>query len=193
MILLIDNYDSFTYNIVHYLAEINQQCEVIRNDKINLAKINNKNYKAIFISPGPSEPKDAGQSLEIIKKFYQTMPIFGVCLGHQAIAEAFGAKIIKAKIPMHGKTSEIFHDGKGCFDKLPSPFLATRYHSLVIDKNTLSDEFEISATTYDQNEIMGIRHKNFPLESVQFHPESIASKYGHQIFQNFLDNINNHY
>jgi anthranilate synthase component 2 len=189
MILLIDNYDSFTFNIVHYLADINEECEIVRNDQVDIAKIKAGAYKAIFISPGPSNPQNAGQCLDIIKEFHKTMPFFGICLGHQALAEAFGAKIIK-NLPVHGKTSKIFHDNNGCFKDLPNPFNATRYHSLVIDKSTLHPDFLVTAYTENKAEIMAIRHKSLPLESVQFHPESIASDHGHKIFQNFLDNTN---
>jgi len=189
MILLIDNYDSFTFNIVHYLADIDEECEIVRNDQINKSQISSGKYKAIFISPGPSDPRHAGQCLEILAEFHQTIPFFGICLGHQAIAEAFGATIIKNAAPVHGKTSNISHDGKGCFKDLPNLFKATRYHSLVIDKATLHPDFIISATTEDKSEIMAIRHKRLPLESVQFHPESIASEHGHQILKNFLTNL----
>ncbi|MBT4990060.1 MAG: aminodeoxychorismate/anthranilate synthase component II [Rickettsiales bacterium] len=188
MILLIDNYDSFTFNIVHYLADINIECDIMLNDQIDKAPIHQGKYKAIFISPGPSNPSKAGQCLEILKEFHNSIPFFGICLGHQAIAEAFGAKIIK-NTPMHGKTSNIYHDGKGCFLGLPNPFKATRYHSLIIDKTTLHPDFTISATTEDKSEIMAIRHKKLPLESVQFHPESIASDHGHKILENFLNNL----
>lgn len=189
MILLIDNYDSFTFNIVHYLADIGEQCKIVRNDQITSQEIKPGEYKAIFISPGPSDPAHAGNCLDILKTHHQDIPFFGICLGHQAIGEAFGATIIKNNLPMHGKTSDIFHDGKGCFLDIPSPFKATRYHSLVIDKKTLHKDFIISATTENSEEIMAIRHKNLPIESVQFHPESIASENGHKILKNFLTNL----
>ncbi|MBL6785746.1 MAG: aminodeoxychorismate/anthranilate synthase component II [Rickettsiales bacterium] len=190
MILLIDNYDSFTYNIVHYLADINEECEIVRNDQIDVNKIKSGKYKAIFISPGPSNPQNAGQCLDILKQFHLSIPFFGICLGHQALAEAFGARIVK-NTPMHGKISEIYHDNKGCFLNLPNPIKATRYHSLMIEKSTLHPDFIITATTKNKNEIMAIRHKSLPLESVQFHPESIASDFGHEILKNFLNNLKN--
>ena len=189
MILIIDNYDSFTFNLVHYVEENGFKTEVFRNDKISLKKIQDINPKKIIISPGPCTPKEAGVSLSLIKKFYNEIPILGVCLGHQSIGQAFGAKIIKAKKIMHGKTSEINNLGSKLFRGLPKKFIATRYHSLIIKKNSLNDEFKIIATTKDNNEeiIMGIEHRDYQCFGVQFHPESIASiPFGKKIIKNFL-------
>jgi len=186
MYLLIDNYDSFTYNVVHYLAEIGVDVTVKRNDEITLKEIEKLNPQAIFISPGPCTPNEAGICLELIKKFKNTYPIFGICLGHQAIAQNFGAKIIKAKEPVHGKISDIKHINKGVFKGLPNPFPATRYHSLIIDKKTLPKDFEITAETKDKV-IMAIKHKNLPIESVQFHPESVGTEHGKKLLQNFIN------
>ncbi|OGB87499.1 anthranilate/aminodeoxychorismate synthase component II [candidate division WOR-1 bacterium RIFCSPLOWO2_02_FULL_46_20] len=185
MILMIDNYDSFTYNLVQYLGELGEDLQVFRNDKISIKEIEKLKPKSIVISPGPGEPKDAGISKEVIKHFAGKIPILGVCLGEQSIAEVFGGKVIRAARLMHGKTSEIKHDGKTIFRNLPNPFTATRYHSLIVEKESLPDCFEISATT-DQDEIMGIRHKKFILEGVQFHPESILTSAGKQLLANFL-------
>lgn len=189
MILIIDNYDSFTFNLVHYVEENGFKTEVFRNDKISLKKIKDLNPKKIIISPGPCTPKEAGVSLSLIKKFYDEIPILGVCLGHQSIGQAFGAKIIKAKKIMHGKTSEINNLGSKLFKGLPKKFIATRYHSLIIKKSSLNDEFKIIATTKDNNEeiIMGIEHRDYQCFGVQFHPESIASiPFGKKIIKNFL-------
>jgi anthranilate synthase component II len=189
MILLIDNYDSFTYNIVHYLAEIGREDVLVkRNDKISLAEITQLNPEAIIISPGPCSPNEAGICLDLIKKFKNTYPIFGICLGHQAIAQVFGANIIRADLPVHGKISKINVKNTGCFTGLPATIEATRYHSLIIERESLSDEFEITAET-DDKIIMAIKHKSLPLESVQFHPESIGSEHGHAIFSNFLKHL----
>ena len=182
---MIDNYDSFTYNLVQYLGELGEDLRVYRNDKITISEIEKLKPKKIVISPGPGTPKDAGISCETIKHFAGKIPILGVCLGEQAMAEAFGGKVIRAKRLMHGKTSEIHHDGKTIFKNLPSPFTATRYHSLIVEKKSLPKCFEISAWT-DQGEIMGIRHKDFKLEGVQFHPESILTEVGKQLLKNFL-------
>jgi anthranilate synthase component 2 len=186
MLLMIDNYDSFTYNLVQYLAEIGQEVKVIRNDKISIEEINKLNPQYIVISPGPCTPNEAGISLELIEAFKGKIPILGVCLGHQSIGQAFGGKIIHAKTIMHGKTSKIFHNNKGVFIGIKDPFIATRYHSLVIEKQTLPDCFDITAWT-DDNEIMGIKHKELAIEGVQFHPESILSEHGHDLLKNFLD------
>ena len=186
MLLMIDNYDSFTYNLVQYLAEIGQEVEVFRNDKISIEEINKLNPQYIVISPGPCTPNEAGISLELIETFKGKIPILGVCLGHQSIGQAFGGKIIHAKTIMHGKTSKIFHNNKGVFRGIKNPFIATRYHSLVIDKKSLPSCFDITAWT-DDNEIMGIKHKEFAIEGVQFHPESILSEHGHDLLKNFLD------
>ena len=186
MLLMIDNYDSFTYNLVQYLSEIGQEVKVYRNDKITIEEVNKLNPKYIVISPGPCTPNEAGISLELINSFKGKVPILGVCLGHQSIGQAFGGKIIHAQTIMHGKTSQIFHENTGVFNRIKSPFTATRYHSLVIDKESLPDCFDITAWT-DDNEIMGIKHKDLPIEGVQFHPESILSEYGHDLLKNFLD------
>ena len=186
MLLMIDNYDSFTYNLVQYLAEIGQEVEVVRNDKISIEEINKLNPRYIVISPGPCTPNEAGISLELIEAFKGKIPILGVCLGHQSIGQAFGGKIIHAQTIMHGKTSKIFHNNKGVFRGIKDPFVATRYHSLVIEKQTLPNCFDITAWT-DDNEIMGIKHKELAIEGVQFHPESILSEHGHDLLKNFLD------
>ena len=186
MLLMIDNYDSFTYNLVQYLAEIGQEVKVVRNDKISIEEINKLNPQYIVISPGPCTPNEAGISLELIEAFKGKIPILGVCLGHQSIGQAFGGKIIHAQTIMHGKTSKIFHNNKGVFRGIKDPFIATRYHSLVIEKQTLPNCFDITAWT-DDNEIMGIKHKELAIEGVQFHPESILSEHGHDLLKNFLD------
>ena len=186
MLLMIDNYDSFTYNLVQYLAEIGQEVEVVRNDKISIEEINKLNPKYIVISPGPCTPNEAGISLELIEAFKGKIPILGVCLGHQSIGQAFGGKIVHAQTIMHGKTSKISHNNKGVFRGIKNPFIATRYHSLVIEKQTLPNCFDITAWT-DDNEIMGIKHKELAIEGVQFHPESILSEHGHDLLKNFLD------
>ena len=186
MLLMIDNYDSFTYNLVQYLAEIGQEVEVVRNDKISIEEINKLNPRYIVISPGPCTPNEAGISLELIEAFKGKIPILGVCLGHQSIGQAFGGKIVHAQTIMHGKTSKISHNNKGVFRGIKNPFIATRYHSLVIEKQTLPNCFDITAWT-DDNEIMGIKHKELAIEGVQFHPESIWSEHGHDLLKNFLD------
>ncbi|MBU1027065.1 MAG: aminodeoxychorismate/anthranilate synthase component II [Candidatus Margulisbacteria bacterium] len=185
MILMIDNYDSFTYNLVQYLGELGEELQVFRNDKITVAEIKKLKPSRIVISPGPGTPKDSGISPEVIKAFAGKIPILGVCLGEQTIAEVYGGKVILAENLMHGKTSEIHHDGKTIFKGLPNPFTATRYHSLIVEKKSLPDCFVISAWT-DKDEIMGIRHKEFVLEGVQFHPESILTESGKNLLQNFL-------
>lgn len=186
MLLMIDNYDSFTYNLVQYLAEIGQEVEVVRNDKISIDEINKLNPQYIVISPGPCTPNEAGISLELIEAFKGKIPILGVCLGHQSIGQAFGGKIVHAQTIMHGKTSKISHNNKGVFRGIKNPFIATRYHSLVVEKQTLPNCFDITAWT-DDNEIMGIKHKELAIEGVQFHPESILSEHGHDLLKNFLD------
>ncbi len=186
MILVIDNYDSFTYNIVQYLGELGAEIEVVRNDEISPEDILKKKPTHILISPGPCSPKEAGISVDVIKKLAGKIPILGVCLGHQSIGYAFGGDIIRAGKLMHGKTSMISHDGKGVFKGLPNPFQATRYHSLVIKKETLPDCLEITATSED-GEIMGVRHKTLPVEGVQFHPESILTESGKPLLKNFLE------
>ncbi len=188
MILMIDNYDSFTYNLVQYLREMSADVKVVRNDAITVEEVEAMAPDAIVISPGPGRPEGAGISCDVIRAFQGKVPILGVCLGHQSIAAVHGAKIIHAKKLMHGKTSEITCDGEGIFKGLNSrPFKAMRYHSLAIDKDTLPDDFVISATTED-GEIMGIRHKEFALEGIQFHPESIMTPVGKRILRNFLKN-----
>ena len=190
MILLIDNYDSFTYNLVHYVEELGHNVQVYRNDKISLKKISKLDPKKIIISPGPCTPNEAGICLDLVKKFYDKMPILGVCLGHQSIGQAFGAKIIKASKIMHGKTSKVSNLGSKIFKGLPSSFEATRYHSLVIKNGTLPKNFKVISETIDdkKNVIMGIEHKNYPCYGVQFHPESIASvPFGKKIMKNFLN------
>jgi anthranilate synthase component 2 len=191
MLLMIDNYDSFTYNLVQYLGELGADVEVHRNDEITLAQIDTMRPERIMISPGPCTPNEAGISLELIKAYAGKLPILGVCLGHQSIGQAFGGKIVHAREIMHGKTSMIKHLGKGVFSGLTNPFEATRYHSLVIEKDSLPDCLEITAWTEteegDIDEIMGVRHKEFAIEGVQFHPESILTSHGHDLLQNFLN------
>lgn len=185
MLLMIDNYDSFTYNLVQYLGELGADIRVFRNDKITIPEIEKLNPARIVISPGPCTPKEAGISVKVIKHFTGKIPILGVCLGHQSIGTAFGGDIINAPRLMHGKTSMIHHDGKTIFKNLPNPFEATRYHSLIIKRQTLPDCLEITAWT-DRDEIMGVRHKEFIVEGVQFHPESILTKIGKDLLRNFL-------
>ena len=185
MILVIDNYDSFTFNLVQYLGEIGQEVVVRRNDQIDLNGIEAMRPDHILISPGPCTPNEAGISLKLIEHFKGKIPILGVCLGHQAIGQAFGGEVVRADRLMHGKTSEIYHDGKTIFRGIPSPFTATRYHSLIVRRETLPDCLEISADTAD-GEIMGLRHKRYPIEGVQFHPESIMTEHGHALLRNFV-------
>jgi anthranilate synthase component 2 len=190
MLLMIDNYDSFTYNIVQYLGELGEEVEVYRNDEISIDEIRRKDPARIVISPGPCTPNEAGISMEVIRQFAGQIPILGVCLGHQSIGQVFGGKIVKAKQVKHGKTSLIYHNDKGVFSGLESPFTATRYHSLVIDPKTVPDVLEVTAWTVDENgkvdEIMGVRHVDMMLEGVQFHPESILTEHGHDLLANFL-------
>jgi anthranilate synthase component II len=185
MLLMIDNYDSFTYNIVQYFGELGEDVRVHRNDEITIEQIEALNPDRICISPGPKAPSQAGISLEVLKHFAGKKPILGVCLGHQAIGEAFGGKVIRAKQVMHGKTSLIAHTGVGVFKGLPSPFTVIRYHSLAIERASLPSCLEVTAWT-DDGEIMGVRHKEYDIEGVQFHPESILSEYGHELLKNFL-------
>ena len=187
MILLIDNYDSFTYNLYQFIAELGAEIEVIRNDKITVDEIQSRldEFDRIVISPGPCTPSEAGICVPMIQQLAGQIPMLGVCLGHQSIGEAFGGKVIRAKAVLHGKTSQIFHNGHGVFAGLPDPFTATRYHSLIVDRATLPDCFEITAET-DDGVIMGIRHKDFPIEGVQFHPESILTPVGKDLLANFL-------
>jgi anthranilate synthase component 2 len=183
---MIDNYDSFTYNIVQYFYDLGQEVVVKRNDEITIEDIKNmEGIDAIVISPGPCTPTEAGISVDVIKNFKGIYPILGVCLGHQSIGQAFGAKIVKAKCLMHGKTSKIYHNEKGLFEGIPNPFNAVRYHSLVIDESTLPEDIEITARS-DDGEIMAIEHKKYPIWGVQFHPESILTEYGHKLLENFL-------
>lgn len=185
MILMIDNYDSFTYNLVQYLGEMGQQLKVYRNNKITIEEIEEMKPDRLVISPGPCTPNEAGISVAAIKHFAGKIPILGVCLGHQSIGQAFGGEIVRAERLMHGKTSMIHHDGEGVFAGLPNPFEATRYHSLIIRRETLPDCLQITAET-DQREIMGVRHKNMPIEGVQFHPESILTQEGKKLLANFV-------
>ncbi len=191
MILMIDNYDSFTFNLVQYLGELGAEVKVYRNDELTIAQVGELKPSHIVISPGPCTPDMAGISLGLVREYAGKIPIFGVCLGHQAIAQAFGASIVRADKIMHGKTSAVHHDGAGVFAGIPNPFTATRYHSLVIKPDTLADELEITSWTLNpdgsREEIMGIRHKQLPLEGVQFHPESILTEHGHDLLRNFLE------
>tara|TARA_Y100000768_G_scaffold133030_1_gene98997 strand:+ start:1448 stop:2020 length:573 start_codon:yes stop_codon:yes gene_type:complete len=185
-IILIDNYDSFTFNLFHYLSSLKIKVDVIRNDKITAKQILNKKYNAVVISPGPGNPNQAGNCLKIVKSLYKKIPIFGVCLGHQIIGQVFGSRIIQAKKLMHGKTSEILSNEIGILKKLPKKFEATRYHSLIVDKKTLSKDLKITAETKD-GLIMGIMHKKYNVHGVQFHPESIKTKIGIRILKNFIN------
>ncbi len=195
MIIVIDNYDSFTYNLVQYLGELGaelpvaSEIQVYRNDKIDLEQIETLQPDGVVISPGPGRPEDAGISEALINQLGSTLPILGVCLGHQSIGQVFGGKIVSAPVLMHGKTSEVYHTNVGVFQGLPNPFTATRYHSLVIDTNSCPDDLEITAWVEDGT-IMGVRHRNYPhLEGVQFHPESILTSYGKQLLRNFLESL----
>ena len=183
---MIDNYDSFTYNLVQYMGELGAELEVYRNDKITVAEIKKMKPEKIVVSPGPCTPDRAGISVDVIREFSGKVPILGVCLGHQSIGQAFGGKVIRAPKVRHGKTSEVSHDGKTLFKGLSNPFVATRYHSLIVERESLPDCFEISAWT-DDGLIMGFRHKEYPTEGVQFHPESILTVEGKQLLQNFID------
>ncbi|HEY5829538.1 MAG: aminodeoxychorismate/anthranilate synthase component II [Hyphomicrobiaceae bacterium] len=189
MLLLIDNYDSFTYNLVHFLGELGAACQVVRNDKIAVAEVLKLAPKAIVLSPGPCTPNEAGICLELIEKAGSKIPILGVCLGHQAIGQVYGGKVIRAPVLMHGKLSKITHKGKGIFKGLPKSFEATRYHSLIVERSSLPDCLAVTAeTTQDgQRLIMGLQHKTHPVHGVQFHPESIASEHGHALLANFLE------
>ena len=191
MILMIDNYDSFTYNVVQYLAELQADVKVIRNDELTVADVKALNPEKIVISPGPGNPDEAGISLSVIEQLAGVIPILGICLGHQTIGQVYGGSIVRAGKIMHGKISQIHHTGAGVFRGLPSPYQATRYHSLVLDKNSLPECLEMTAWTQDDNgdieEIMGVRHKTLAVEGVQFHPESILSEHGHALLKNFLD------
>jgi anthranilate synthase component 2 len=186
MLLMIDNYDSFTYNLVQYLGELGEEVRVYRNDAITLGEIAALKPARIVVSPGPCTPNEAGISVPLIRRFSGQIPILGVCLGHQSIGQAFGGRIVHARTLMHGKTSMIHHAGTGVFRGLPDPFEATRYHSLVIERETIPECLEITAWT-DDGEIMGVRHRSLPVEGVQFHPESILTQHGHELLRNFLE------
>jgi anthranilate synthase component II len=190
MLLVIDNYDSFTFNLVHYLGELGADVHVYRNDKISIDEIEYLQPDLILISPGPCTPNEAGISMDVIREYSPTIPILGVCLGHQSIGKVFGGKVIRAKKVMHGKTSLIYHDGRGVYKGIPCPFEATRYHSLIVEKGTLPDCLEITAWTIKKNgefdEIMGFRHKEYFTEGVQFHPESILTLNGIELLENFM-------
>ncbi|MBI1395586.1 MAG: anthranilate/aminodeoxychorismate synthase component II [Betaproteobacteria bacterium] len=186
MLLMIDNYDSFTYNLVQYLGELGEDVRVFRNDEITLEDVGRMHPARIVISPGPCTPKEAGISVPLVREFAGRIPLLGVCLGHQSIGEAFGGRIVHAKQLMHGKTSPVHHRGEGVFRGLPNPVTATRYHSLVIARDSLPAELEITAWT-DDGEIMGVRHRTMMVEGVQFHPESILTEHGHALLKNFLE------
>ncbi|HQI36817.1 MAG TPA: aminodeoxychorismate/anthranilate synthase component II [Syntrophales bacterium] len=186
MILMIDNYDSFTYNLVQYLKQMGREVDVYRNDEFTAADMAGRDIEAIFLSPGPCSPREAGVTVDIIRHFHQDIPIMGVCLGHQAIGYAFGGEVIRAAKVMHGKTSPIYSDGRTIYQGLPNPFTAGRYHSLIVRRDNLPSCLEISAET-EEGEIMGLRHREFPVEGIQFHPESILTPQGKRIIRNFLN------
>jgi anthranilate synthase component II len=187
---MIDNYDSFTYNLVHYFAELGQDVKVVRNDELSVADVAALAPEYIVLSPGPCTPNEAGICVPVLEQLSARIPVFGVCLGHQSMGQAFGGKVVRAKTIMHGKTSPIYHNGRGVFAGLPSPFEATRYHSLVVERESLPDCLEITAWTQNADggldEIMGLRHKTLPVEGVQFHPESILTEHGHALLRNFM-------
>ena len=191
MLLMIDNYDSFTYNVVQYLAELGQDVKVVRNDEMGLADLIALKPERVVVSPGPCTPNEAGVSMEAIQYFAGRLPVLGICLGHQSIGQVYGGQVVRARQVMHGKTSPIHHSGEGVFANLPTPFTATRYHSLVVDRATLPDDLEVTAWTVlddgSVDEIMGLRHKPTGVEGVQFHPESVLSEHGHALLQNFLN------
>ena len=186
MLVMIDNYDSFTYNLVQYLGELGEQVKTFRNDEVTVEQISALNPDRIMVSPGPCTPNEAGVSLEVIQYFAGKLPIMGVCLGHQSIGQAFGGKVVRAKTIMHGKTSTLNHNNQGVFTGLESPFTVTRYHSLVVEEQSLPECLEVTAATND-GEIMGLRHRTLALEGVQFHPESILTEHGHALLKNFLE------
>ena len=188
MILMIDNYDSFTYNMVQYLGQLGEEVAVYRNDAITLDEIETMNPEAIFLSPGPCSPEQAGITVDVVRRFHRRVPLMGVCLGHQAIGQAFGGRVVRAGRIMHGKTSPILNDGRTIFKGLPSPFPAGRYHSLIVERESLPDCLEVSAET-EEGEIMGLRHRTLPVEGIQFHPESILTPGGKRIIRNFLQLI----
>ena len=187
MILMVDNYDSFTYNLVQYLGELGADVRVFRNDRISTEDIAEMRPAGIVISPGPCDPDKAGVSLDVVRSFAGRIPILGVCLGHQCIGQAFGGRIVRAKKLMHGKTSRIMHDGRGIFRGIGQGFTATRYHSLVVERETIPEELVVTAWTEDDGEVMGLRHKKLPIEGVQFHPESILTIEGKKLLANFLE------
>jgi anthranilate synthase component II len=191
MIVMIDNYDSFTYNLVQYLGELGAEVQVYRNAQISVDQVAALKPERIVLSPGPCTPNEAGICLELLERLKGRFPILGVCLGHQAMGQAFGGKVVRARQVMHGKTSPIHHEGKGVFTGLPSPFTATRYHSLIVERASLPAEFQVTAWTQHEDgsmdEIMGLRHKTLPIEGVQFHPESILTEHGHDMLKNFLE------
>ena len=187
MLLMIDNYDSFTYNLVQYFGQLGQQVAVYRNDQITLDDIEVLAPSQIVISPGPCTPSESGISLDVIREYGAFTPILGVCLGHQSVAQAYGGRIVQAGKLMHGKTSMILHDAEGLFVDIPNPFQATRYHSLVVESSSLPDCFHVTARSEDDGEIMAIAHEEYPVQGVQFHPESILTQYGHKLLQNFID------
>ncbi|WP_439107654.1 anthranilate synthase component II [Congregibacter sp.] len=191
MLIMIDNYDSFTYNVVQYLAELGADVQVFRNDEITVEEIAELAPERIVISPGPCTPNEAGISMQAIREFAGTLPVLGICLGHQSLGQVYGGEVVRARRVMHGKTSEIHHDGSGVFTGLPSPFVATRYHSLVVDRDSLPGDFTVTAWTVDESgevdEIMGLRHRDTGAEGVQFHPESVLSEHGHALLKNFLE------
>ena len=190
MLLMIDNYDSFTYNVVQYLGELGAQVKVVRNDELTVAEIDALNPERIVVSPGPCTPNEAGVSVAVLKHFAGKLPILGICLGHQSIGQAFGGDVVRARQVMHGKISPVYHEGLGVFAGLNNPLTVTRYHSLVISRTTLPDCLELTSWTQDEqgnvDEIMGVRHREFMIEGVQFHPESILSDQGHELLENFL-------
>jgi anthranilate synthase component 2 len=187
MVLVIDNYDSFTYNLVQYLGELGAEVRVVRNDAITLEEVVGAKPERIVISPGPGRPEHAGVTMSVIRHCAQATPILGVCLGHQAIGAAFGGAVVRAAVPMHGKTSTIEHDGRGVFSGIAGPFVGSRYHSLIVAADGLPDELEVTARTQEDGQIMGLRHREWPLHGVQFHPESILTGEGHRILRNFLE------
>jgi len=191
MILMIDNYDSFTYNLVQYVGELGEELQVYRNDKITLEEIERLAPDYLMISPGPCTPNEAGISMDVIRHFAGKIPIMGVCLGHQSIGQVFGGKVIRAEKLMHGKTSEVLHDGKTIFQGIPSPFTAARYHSLIVEEASMPSVLEVTARTVE-GEIMAVRHKEYPIEGVQFHPESIITEHGKQLLKNFLTTYARH-
>ena len=186
MVVVVDNYDSFTYNLVQYLGELGATMTVVRNDEATVDQIAALHPEAIVISPGPGRPEDAGITMDVIRELGERIPVLGVCLGHQAIGAVFGGSVVRAATPMHGKTSTIEHDGRGVFSGITGPFVASRYHSLVVSEEGLPSELEVTARTREDNEIMGLRHRTWPVYGVQFHPESILTGEGHHILRNFL-------